>query len=75
MKPPDLTSQRQEKALVLRAQKGEADAFRQLVDVYDRRLLYYVLRFLEADRAMDVLQDIWLTLFRRLPDLRGRRGD
>jgi RNA polymerase sigma-70 factor (ECF subfamily) len=72
MKSPEPTSQGQEKAWVLRAQQGDAAAFRCLVDTYDRRLLYFVLRFLpDADRALDVMQDVWLTLFRRLPSLRA----
>jgi RNA polymerase sigma-70 factor, ECF subfamily len=72
MKSPEPVSRDQEKAWVLRAQRGDADAFRMLVDQYDRRLLYFVLRFLpDADRALDVLQDVWLVLFRRLPDLRA----
>jgi RNA polymerase sigma-70 factor (ECF subfamily) len=72
MKPPEPTSQAQERTWVLRARAGDADAFRRLVDAYDRRLLYFVLRFLpDADRALDVLQDVWLTLFRRLPGLRA----
>jgi RNA polymerase sigma-70 factor (ECF subfamily) len=72
MKSPEPTSQGQEKAWVLRAQQGDAAAFRSLVDAYDRRLLYFVLRFLpDADRALDVMQDVWLTLFRRLPNLRA----
>ena len=42
------------------------------MDAYDRRLLYFVLRFLpDADRALDVTQDVWLTLLRRLPTLRA----
>src|SRR5262249_40247517 len=61
-----------ERSWVLRAQRGDADAFRCLVDAYDRRLLYFVLRFLpDADRALDVMQEVWLALFRRLPGLRA----
>jgi RNA polymerase sigma-70 factor, ECF subfamily len=72
MKPPEQLSQAEERACVLRARAGDADAFQRLVDAYDRRLLYFVRRFLpDADRALDVLQDVWLTLFRRLPALRA----
>src|SRR5437588_12641577 len=72
MKSPERPSQEQERDWVLRARGGDADAFRRLVDAYDRRLLYFVLRFLpDTDRALDVLQDVWLTLFRRLPGLRA----
>src|SRR5262245_18390826 len=72
MNPPDARSAVQERECVRRAQQGDAMAFRRLVDSYDRRLLYFVLRFLpDADGALDVLQDVWLTLFRRLPQLRA----
>jgi RNA polymerase sigma-70 factor (ECF subfamily) len=60
-----------ETAWVLQARAGDAAAFGHLVDRYDRRLLYYLQRFLpRIEQALDVLQDVWLTLFRRLPDLR-----
>src|SRR5262245_41502859 len=72
MQPPEPVSRDEERAWVVRAARGDATAFRWLVDRYDRRLLYFVLRFLpDADRALDVLQEVWLTLFRRLPQLRA----
>ncbi len=72
MSGAEQSSHTEETAWVRRAREGDADAFRRLVDAYDRRLLYFVLRFLpDADQALDVLQDIWLTLFRRLPALRA----
>jgi RNA polymerase sigma-70 factor (ECF subfamily) len=59
-------------ALVLRAQRGDTAAFHQLIARYDRRLLYFVLRLLpDADLALDILQEVWLTLFRRLDSLRA----
>src|SRR6476620_292820 len=57
---------------VLRAQDGDADAFRRLVLLYEGRLLYFIRRMVQdADRALDVLQDVWLTDFRRLHSLRS----
>src|SRR5262245_66154788 len=62
----------QERLWVRAAQSGDTDAFRRLVDIYDRRLLYFVLRFLpDAHQALDVLQDVWLVVLRRLPGLRA----
>ncbi len=59
-------------ALVLRAQQGDAAAFHELIGRYDRRLLYFVQRLLhDADLALDVLQDVWLVMFRRLASLRA----
>jgi RNA polymerase sigma-70 factor (ECF subfamily) len=72
MMAADQPSPAEERTWVVRARDGDQAAFARLVEVYDRRLLYFVLRFLpDADRALDVLQDVWLTLFRRLPGLRA----
>src|SRR5687768_5473884 len=69
---PEPVRRDDEASLVLRARDGVTAAFRVLIDRYDRRLLYYVLRFLhDADRALDVLQDVWLTAFRKLAALRA----
>jgi hypothetical protein len=47
----------QERLTVLYAQQGNRDAFSRLVDLYDRRLLYFIRRILGgADGALDVLQ-------------------
>jgi len=62
----------QETAWVRAAQQGDAAAFRHLVECYDRRVLYFVLRFLpDTHQALDVMQEVWLALFRRLPSLRA----
>ena len=72
MSPTDEIGRLQEQLWVLRAQRGDPDAFRHLVDAYERRLLYFVLRIVhDAEDALDVLQDVWLTAFRRLPRLRA----
>src|SRR6185295_9038045 len=57
---------------VLRAQDKDQDAFRRLVEIYESRLLYYLRRFFrDTDAPLDVLQDVWLTVFRRLKSLRS----
>jgi RNA polymerase sigma-70 factor (ECF subfamily) len=67
--------QSEEAALVLRAQEGDSEAFRTLVESYDRRLLYYIRRVLgEAEEAFDVLQDVWLCAHRNLRKLRSPRA-
>jgi RNA polymerase sigma-70 factor (ECF subfamily) len=57
-----------ERVLVVRAQAGDEAAFAELVARYDARLRYF-LRKLVKDRAEDVLQDVWLDVFRQLPRL------
>ena len=58
--------------LVWEAQQGQAEAFRTLIDAYERRLLYFIRRILgEEERSLDVLQDVWLTAIKRLPSLQS----
>jgi RNA polymerase sigma-70 factor, ECF subfamily len=65
----------EEQKTVLRAQEGDRAAFSQLVDAYDRRLLYFVRRILgDSDSAFDVLQDVWLIVHRRLRGLVSARA-
>ena len=48
---------------VLLAQQGNKDAFRRLVDLYDKRLLYFVRRILgEAEGSLDILQSVYMLL-------------
>jgi RNA polymerase sigma-70 factor, ECF subfamily len=57
---------------VARAQAGDTDAFRKLVELYEQRLLYFIRRFTrDADSPLDVLQDVWLTVFKRMNTLRS----
>lgn len=54
------------------ARQGDSQAFRRLVELYDRRLLYFVRRILgESDGALDVMQAVWLTVYRKLRNLRS----
>jgi RNA polymerase sigma-70 factor, ECF subfamily len=57
-----------ERVLVVRCQAGDEGAFAELVGRYDARLAYF-LRKLVGERADDVLQEVWLDVFRNLPRL------
>jgi RNA polymerase sigma-70 factor (ECF subfamily) len=71
----DELRQSEEAALVLRAQEGDSEAFRTLIESYDRRLLYYIRRVLgEAEEAFDVLQEVWLCAHRNLRKLQSPRA-
>ena len=60
-----------ERIYVIRAQLGDDDAFMKLVDRYSGRLLYYIRRLLEdADRSDDVLQEVWLTVYKKINTVR-----
>ncbi len=70
--PHDELERTRELIHVMMAQRGEPDAFRWLVDRYEKRLLYFIRRSVDdADRALDVLQEVWMTVFRRLSALRS----
>lgn len=57
---------------MLQAQQGDSEAFRSLVNRYERQLFYYMMRFTpNPDHAADTLQDVWLTVFRGLKNLRA----
>jgi RNA polymerase sigma-70 factor (ECF subfamily) len=61
-----------ERLLVLCAQEGNRGAFSRLVDLYDRRLLYFIRRILgETEGALDVLQSVWLNVHRKLARLKA----
>jgi RNA polymerase sigma-70 factor (ECF subfamily) len=65
------TNRIDDRIYVIQAQLGDDDAFMKLVDHYSGRLLYYIRRFLEdADRSDDVLQEVWLTVYRKINTVR-----
>jgi len=60
--------------LAVRCQRGDAGAFRELVNIWERPLLYYIRRLLGAqDVEWDVLQEVWLRVFRGISSLREPR--
>ena len=58
--------------LVRRARAGDADAFGQLVQRYESRILRLVRGFVPGDDAEDVAQDAFLKAFRKLPEFDER---
>lgn len=61
-----------ERVLVLRAQVGDRAAFHELVTLYQERLSYYVHRLPhESHQSGDILQQIWLEVFRKIGKLRS----
>src|SRR5262245_17526759 len=68
----DALDQLYERMLVARCQVGDADAFADLVGRYQARLHYFLRRTLgskRAERVDDLLQDVWLDVYRSLPRL------
>jgi RNA polymerase sigma-70 factor (ECF subfamily) len=61
--------------IVLRCQNGETDAFEELFERYQPRLKYYIRRLDETGtNTDDTLQDIWLTVFRKIHKLKDARS-
>jgi RNA polymerase sigma-70 factor (ECF subfamily) len=61
----DTTDQLYEQTLVLRCQTGDEAAFVELVERYQPRMRYYLRKMLrDANAADDVLQEVWLDVFR-----------
>jgi RNA polymerase sigma-70 factor, ECF subfamily len=67
----DALDQLYERMLVARCQVGDAAAFEELVERYQARLHYFLRRTLggRAENLDDVLQDVWLDVYRSLPKL------
>ena len=59
--------------LVLRSQAGDESAFTELLRSFGSRTLAH-LRTLVGDEADDVQQEVWLTVYRRLPSLANPRA-
>jgi len=72
MPASDGLQQIHERLAVLHARQGDREAFSRLVDLYDRRLFYFIRRILgETDGALDVLQSVWLNVHRQLRNLKA----
>ena len=57
--------------LALRCQAGDAGAFEDLVAVMERPLLYYATSLTgNKDDGLDVLQDVWIKVLRRIGQLK-----
>jgi RNA polymerase sigma-70 factor, ECF subfamily len=69
--PTETQTQAQFEWLALRCQSGESGAFEDLIAVMERPLLYYAMSLTGSqDAACDVLQDVWLKVFRGIRKLR-----
>jgi len=66
----DTTDRLYETVLALRCQAGDEAAFAELVERYQPRLRYYLRKLLRnMQGAEDVLQDVWLDVFRAVSRL------
>src|SRR5258707_2379212 len=57
--------------IALRCQAGDPGAFEELIAVMERPLLYYATKLTgKEERALDVLQEVWIRAFRGLRKLK-----
>lgn len=61
-----------ERLLVVQSQARDSAAFRELVGRYEKRLAYYINRMTgDSTDAFDVMQEVWILVFRRLNTLKA----
>jgi RNA polymerase sigma-70 factor (ECF subfamily) len=71
MKMDTSTRKTRDTWIALRCQLGEPGAFEILVTEMERPLLYYAARLTRSDEiALDVLQEVWIRVFRNIRRLR-----
>ena len=69
------TDQLYQQVLILKCQTRQAGAFEELVTCYDAPLRFYLRRLTgDIDSVDDILQDVWLDVFRKLPKLQSPRA-
>lgn len=60
--------------LILRCQRRDEKAFRELVNRWETRLYYYLRRIVENENAVwDILQETWLAVFKGIRKLQDHR--
>lgn len=66
-----MDSEKQLENIVLRCKNGDRGAFEELFELYQPRLKYYLRRLDRANvNTEDILQDIWITVFRKIRKLK-----
>ncbi|MCK4850398.1 MAG: sigma-70 family RNA polymerase sigma factor [Phycisphaerae bacterium] len=64
-----------EQTLILRCQTQDDAAFEEIVRLYEAPLRYFLRRIMGHDSSVDdVLQNVWLDVFRKLSELRSPRA-
>ena len=67
--------ERQLEKIVHRCRDGERAAFEELFEIYQPRLKYYVRRLDDGGvNTDDMLQDIWLTVFKKIHKLKNAQS-
>jgi RNA polymerase sigma factor (sigma-70 family) len=71
----DSSKQLIDEILILRCQIGDKDAFAELIEQYQKPLLYFINCLLEDTKAVeDVFQNTWLTVLKKIYTLEEPRS-
>ena len=60
--------------IVERCRAGESAAFEELFELYQPRLKYYVRRLDSGGNVDDLLQDVWLSVYKKMHKLKDARA-
>lgn len=60
-------------SIVHRCKTGERAAFEELFEIYQPRLKYYIRRVGDCAHAEDTLQDVWVTVIKKIKKLKDAR--
>ncbi len=70
-----MNSEKELENIVLRCKSGDSEAFEELFERYQPRLKYYLRRLDRANiNTEDILQDIWVTVIRKIRGLKDTRS-
>ena len=65
-----MESEKQLENIVIRCKSGQREAFEELFALYQPRLKYYIRRLNSNSETEDILQDIWIKVFRKIRKLK-----
>jgi len=70
-----MDSEKQLENIIIRCKSGDKEAFEELFELYQPRLKYYIRRLGNSNaEAEDILQDIWVTVFRKIHRLKENQS-
>lgn len=70
-----MNSEKQLENIVIRCKSGDKNAFEKLFELYQPRLKYYIRRLNSSNtETEDILQDIWITVFRKIRRLKDNKS-
>ena len=70
-----MDSEKELENIVIRCKSGDREAFEELFELYQPRLKYYIRRLDRANvNTEDILQDIWVTVFRKIRKLKDNNS-